>query len=322
MVSMLQQGRGVALTDSAYRDASLGIRQHIADADQAISQRKSRMTVALWRLLPGDLRNRIDTLSAIAVPDEASFEALTKIADQRLLLVDALDEALRLVPELSLGLSDAEEGAPRPPAQDDTWGPIGTEEAIVPLRELARTIVTELDPAADVSVTGPRITVRLTLEDVPILWVVELGAPVQLNRGLAYTSTAVTFLRAKHLVEVNIPTELPRLRVRPEGLSDAVMKMLALEHEIELGDKTFDDACFVEGDDAFAPQLLDEATRTRLVERVKGGDFWLRLDGGVAALTWTRSGLTRIAGADTVASLRVVAALRHATAQVRLLRDA
>jgi len=319
---MLQQPGGLALTDSAYRDASLGVRQHIADAEQAISQRKARMTVALWRLLPGDVRKRIDVLSAIEVPEDASFEVLTKIADQRLELVDALDEALRLVPELSLGLSDTEEGAPRPPAQDDTWGPIGTEEAIVPLQRLAQTIVRELDPAAEVSVTGPRVTVRLVVEGVPVLWVVELGAPVHLNRGLASTSTTVTFLRARHLVEVNIPSELPRLRVRPEGLSDAVLKMLSLEHEIELGDKTFDDACFVEGDDAFAPQLLDEETRARLVERVRCGDFWLRLDGGIAALTWTRSGLTLIAAVDTIASLRVVAALRHATSKVKLLRDA
>ncbi len=118
-----------------------------------------------------------------------------------------------------------------------------------------------------------------------------------------------------------MPAELPRMHVRPEGLADAVLKLLALEHELELGDKTFDDLCFVEGDRTFAPQLLVDPVRRRLVERVSRGNFRLSLDSGVATLSWTRAVTALIISEDVVASVRVVTALRHAAASVKLLLD-
>lgn len=309
------------MNDSAYRDARLGLLAHIEDADLAVAQRRERVTKALWQLLPSEVRARITTLSEVELPEDASFEVLTKIADQRLELVDALDEALELAPQLLHGVTDAEDGVPAQPSQEDTWGPIGTETAIVPLREHVRRIAAGLDADADVSVSGARITARLTVEGVPIVWRVELGAPVTINRGFTASSMSLTFLRARHVAEVNVPADLPRLSVRPEGLSDAVLKALALERELTLGDKGFDDVCFVEGDEAFAPQLLDEGTRSRLVERVSCGDFRLSLDSGVARVSWSRSGMSTIDDDDTIASLRVLAALRHAAANVKLVKE-
>lgn len=277
------------------------------------------MTDALSHLLPSELRTRIEQLSAIALPDDASFEVLTRVADQRLELVDTLDEALALAPTLASGVTHAADGTPSPPSQDDTWGPAGTEDAIIPLRAQAQQIVAHLDPSAGVVTRGARITARMTVEGVAILWVVELGAAVNVNGGL---EASITFLRARHLVEINVPTELPRMRVRPEGLADGVLKLLSLSHELELGDESFDRLCFVEGDPAFAPQLLVENVRSRLVARVKCGAFRFALDGGVASLSWTRSGLSLIASEDVTASVLVVAALRQAATNVKLLRDA
>lgn len=275
------------------------------------------MTPALWQLLPSELRARIARLTDVPLPEDAPFEVLTKVADQRLSLVDALDEALALAPELAAGVTDAADGVPPAPPQDDAWGPIGTESAIIPLREQVRAIAVPQDEAVLVTTSGARITARLTVEGVPLQWLVELGAAVNVNRGL---ETSITFLRARHRVEILVPAELPRLRVRPEGLSDTVLKLLALEHELSLGDKTFDDLCFVEGDEAFAPQLLPADVRACLVERTKRGDFRLSLDSGVATVSWSRS-MSLIAEEDTVASMRVLVALRHAAANVKLLRD-
>jgi hypothetical protein len=307
------------VSDGAYRDASLGLVRHIADADQAVSQRKGRMTDALWRLLPSELRLRIKELTDVPLPEEASFEVLTHVAEQRLLLVDALDEALALAPFLAVGVTGAEDGTPSPPPQDDQWGPIGTEQAMIALRETAERAAQSVDRDARVSTSGPRLTVRLTVEDVPLLWVIECGAALNTGKTIG---PGITFLRARHLVEVNVPTELPRLHIRPQGIGDALLKLLALTRELTLGDKTFDDVCFVEGDEAFAPQLLTEVVRDKLVERMNCGDFRLSLDSGVAKVSWTCSGLTLIEPADFASSAAILVALRHAAANVKLLRDA
>ena len=276
------------------------------------------MTPALSKVLPAELRAAIDELSAVHVADDASFEELLHVCDERVELLTLLERALALAPELAAGLTVVAEGAPYAPRMDDPWGPIGTEQAILPHRDLALAIATSLDDTATVSTTGARINVRLTVDNVPMLWLVELGGATNFSNGL---EPNVSFLRARHTLEANVPRELPRLAVRPEGIGDAVLKLLQLEHDVQLGDETFDRLCFVEGDPAFVEPLLAETVRQRLVLRVKRGNFRLVLDAGVATLTWTRMGMTLIGGEELKASAQVLADLRHAAISLTLVRE-
>jgi hypothetical protein len=77
-------------------------------------------------------------------------------------VIEALDEAIALAPELADEFHDVAEGAPSAPPQDDAWGPVGTEAAMVPLVDDASDSASSLDPAAEVKAPArPRVLVAL-----------------------------------------------------------------------------------------------------------------------------------------------------------------
>jgi hypothetical protein len=309
------------VSDGGYRDARAGVVEHLREAELAVAERTARVTPALTRILPEELRARIAELRAAnEVADDAQLEELTRVLDVRAALLDALDEAIALAPSLAATLRNVPDGVPSVPPQDDPWGPAGTEEAMVLLLHSARASAWPLDPDAEISPSGARIVGRLTVDRVPLLWLVELGAWMNGNQSPIGGAT-LTFLRSKQLVEVNVSAALGRLVVRPRGLGDAVRKLLHLDHGLHSGDRAFDDAFFVEGDEAFARPLLTDAVKTRLLESLRHRSFHVVLEGGVASVAWTSLGGDSHFGAEPLGSaVRVLLALRQSAESLELVR--
>jgi hypothetical protein len=307
------------VSSGGYRDGRAGVLEHLREAELAVAERTARVTPALTKILPEELRARIAELRAANQADGDSAEELARVLEVRALLLDALDEAIALAPSLAEALRDIPDGVPSVPPQDDPWGPAGTEEAMVQLLSEARSSAWPLDPDAEISPSGKRVVGRLTVDHVPLLWLVELGAWMNANRS-PVGPTTLTFLRSTQLVEVNVPAALGRLVVRPRGLGDALRKLLHLDHGLESGDSAFDRTFFVEGDEAFARPLLTAPVKARLVECARHGSFRVLVEGGVASVAWSSIGGSHFGNEPLGSAVGVLLALRHSAASLELVR--
>jgi hypothetical protein len=275
----------IGLVIGAYRDARAGIAQRIADAEHAIEDLDARITPALSRMLPADVRTEIARLRAEPHAKDDSLEELTRVADSREALFEALRRAISLAPELEAHLRSPSDEPPTPP-QDDTWGPIGTEESIVPTLESARAIASAIDADAVVSRVGARINARFHVRGVALLWCVELGMAVNMRS----TDALIKFLSARHLVEIRVSDELPWLTIRPDTWVDDLLRIVQRSRGVKTGDDAFDRMLFVQGDAAFARPLLNGRVRAALLECAQAGAFTLALSRGLVTMRW-REGL-------------------------------
>jgi hypothetical protein len=308
------------VSQGGYRDATAGVLEHLREAEVAVAERSARITPALIRILPEELRERIAELRAASGAADDSLDELTRVVEVRAALLDALDEAIALGPSLAAELRDVPDGPPSVPPQEDPWGPAGTEAAVEQLLYEARSSAWRLDPGAQLSPSGARVVGRLTVEGVPLLWLVDLGAWVNRNQSTLAEAT-VTFLRSKHLVEVNVPPALSRLVIRPRSLGDAVRRLLHLDHGLPPDDSAFDRAFFVEGDEAFARPLLTDPVKARLLECLRQKSCRVVVQGGVASVAWSALGVhSHFEPEPLGAAVRVLLALRQSAESLELVR--
>jgi hypothetical protein len=308
------------VSQGGYRDATAGIREHLQEARLAVAERSARITPALSRILPEDLRARMAELRSASGAADDSLEELTRVVEVHAELLDALDEAIALGPSLAAALRDLPDGPPSVPPQDDPWGPAGTEAAVELLLYEAQASAWRLDPGAQLSPSGARIVGRLTVDGVPLLWLADLGAWFQGNQS-PIGETTLTFLRSKHLLEVKVPPALSRLVLRPRSLGDALCRLLHLDHGLPPDDSAFDRAFVVEGDEAFARPLLTDPVRARLLECLQQRSFQVVVQGGVASVAWSALGVHSHFEPEPLGSaVRVLVALRQSAESLELVR--
>ena len=325
-VSRSSQDRLRPMNDGGYRDARTGILQHVMDLDVAIEQRQKDTTDALFRLLPSALARRIKELEPNPIAEDATLADLSQAAERREFLVGALDEALRLAPSLASKLAFVPDGFSTAPPQEDLWGPVGTEEAIAPISGRVQQIAKWMDGSADVKVLGPRITTRVTIEDVPILWLIDLQGGVSSSWEVSsswdvnYRANA-SFLRATHTFSANLSDVMPALRVRHRTAWDAIYTFFTHKHGFEQGDPSFDKTFFVEGDEAFARPLLSEDVRALFMVREKRGAFFVSLGGGRVELVATVSPSEVVYPEVSALSALIVARLRQRATHLELLHS-
>ena len=274
--------------DGGYRDPRVGVLSRITDADLAIADCDARTTPALAAMLPEALAADLVRLRAEPPAADDSITELTRVADAHEALADALRSAIALAPELESHLQAPDE-MPRAPPQEDMWGPVGTEVAILPTLASARKIASSIDPNADVTCAGARITARLHVRGIAVLWCVELG--MYLNNG-ASMNPIVKFLSAKHVLEMRVSDDLPRLAIRPETWGDALLAKVGLHQDFKTGDADFDRTFYVEGTAAFARPLLNAKTRAALKACASISSHTLLLEKGLSVLRF-REGLLR-----------------------------
>jgi hypothetical protein len=309
------------VSEGGYRDGRAGILEHLREAELAVAERNARVTPALLRILPDELGARLAELRAASGAADDSLEELTRVVEARAALLDALDEAIALGPSLAAELRDVPDGVPSVPPQDDPWGPAGTEAAMEQLLYEAQSSAWRLDPDAELTTSGARVVGRLTVDGVPLLWLVELGAWVNRNSSMALAEATVTFLRSKHVLEVNVPPALSRLVVRPRTLGDALRRLLHLDHGLPPDDSAFGRALFVEGDEAFARPLLTEPVKERLLACFHQRTFRLVVQGGVASVAWSSLGVYSHFEPEPLGSAaRALLALRHSAESLELVR--
>lgn len=301
----------------AYRDGREGILRHIEDADRAIGERTSRITPALLRLAPDELRHRLEDLSRVTFSGDASLSDLQHVSDARAEQLHALDELIDLAPFAASGLRKPDVDEPIPPSQDDMWGPIGTERAIVEHREAASALAHLVADDFTLSSAGARVTVHMNCKGVPILWVNELGHGVQLERTL---EPELHFLSSTHTLSCSVSTELPPLKIRPESMADPLWKLLRFEKDTEVGDAEFDKLFFVSADPDFMPLLLTPNVRRCMKQRASVGPFTLEIASGVAKVRFS-CGRYVVTQAPVHGAARVLVRLRKALETFSLLRD-
>src|SRR4051812_23514389 len=100
------------MNEGGYRDGRTGLLRHIEEAELALTERTARMTPALTKMLPSELRAHIDELRGVKAAGDESLSELTRVAEARVALVAALDEAIALGPSLTAELHEVPEGAP------------------------------------------------------------------------------------------------------------------------------------------------------------------------------------------------------------------
>ena len=107
-----------------------------------------------------------------------------------------------------------------------------------------------------------------------------------------------------------------KLRLRPEGWSDALFVFAHLKRESTVGDPTFDGYFFVEADPAVVRVLLHPEVRAALLTIAREDIPVLEVGGGVATLRWR----FEPTDASVEAAVTILRALRAAPPTVPLRR--
>jgi hypothetical protein len=295
------------MSQSPYRTAERIPTQRRLEADATIHAWDERIGSLQLVFLSADLRKRIERLRATGSDSDD---------DSRVALADALDEAVESLKTRTLELRKPPETYPRGPTLEDLWGPIGTESAARPVLRDVESAAHQYDRNAHVTLTGPRITARLSHHGSPILWSLHLGSGLNLRPQ----DEVECFLTGSHWMGTSVSAGIPRLFLRAEGITDTVFKALHLRSEIHVGDEAFDDAFFLEGAAEFARVLFTQELRRAFFERARFGRFSFLLHGGVGSLKWTTSFATdhideKIFGA----SVTILRALRTSLREIRLI---
>lgn len=298
------------MPNGPYREASHAPSKRRVEADETIGAADAKVGPLLLLFVPAELRERIGQLRGGG--EDASD-------DDRVALAEALQEAIAIGEERDHDLHVLPTQHPEAPRLDDPWGHPGTDSAAAPLLKKAHCLAQDIDGDADVTCTGPRITARIRKHATPILWSIDLRAPVILQAG----GDVLSFAAASHWMATCVSEDTPKIFLRGEGIADKTLKALRLRTEVEIGNTAFDDAFFVDGDECFVRALMTRELRNAFVERADAGEFTFLLDGSTASLAW-KGGLPGAVVTERpfLHSVDVLLALRAALGRLRLLPSA
>jgi hypothetical protein len=273
-----------------YRDSLDGLRSRINELRCEIRALEQRTTDELWRRLPDELAERLQNLGGSAADADAlDFDTLSRLEQALRSQREALDEAIALAPRLeqaarALPATVPEVELPMPldnTPVDDVFGPLS--EIVARLDPLGRVRRQEYGAEASFAVAG-----------VPFLLV------YLLNDGVLATSVA---------------SATPTLHLSPKGYWHTLLSHGLAELQRE--DPDFDGTFLVEAHDlGHARRLLTPELRASLLEIARLDVPRLTVERGRAELRWCYEPVERAIRA----AVRVLAAVRGAPVEVRLLR--
>lgn len=299
------------MKEAPYRSPS---RARRTETEERIASSEEKLGPLARSLLPAKLRERLAQLHTDT--DGREDEDVDGLRED---LAAALEEALAHAKQRERELRALPFDHPDAPVLEDAWGPIGTEEAAEPLLQEFDRMVRELDEHANVVRTGPRLTARFTYRDAPMLWSVHLGSALETPNG-ALSGPVFCFASGSHWLAIRAPSKLPHVFVRRQKATDIIKKALHLGKEIELGERTFDDEFFVEGDEPFARELLTKNVRDALLDRARLTKFTFYAGAETASVAWNTNLIGGVITPALRPSAEVLVAVRAAFAELRLVR--
>ena len=140
--------------------------------------------------------------------------------------------------------------------------------------------------------------------------------------GLESAAQVNAFMSSSHWMGTSVPSGLPEVFIRREGLADAMMKAIRVRTEAQIGDALFDSAFYVEdGRPGVLRELFTPDLRAAFLARADVGDFTFRLRDADASLAWKTVFPSGLVSADVAArSIELLVALRDALGRLQLVR--
>lgn len=299
---------------TAYRDERSALNERLDGLRRAIEQRESELTEAFWEAMPKVLRAEYDALRPRCAPEDDTLDALARSVEAAGRCSEMLDRALAALPNVEPAWNAH---PPVPPSIQwlsatllaHSGRRFEYEDEVRAMAERLHRIARRHDSRATLSPGSQRHTfeVSLTVSGVPMKLGVEItGVSAQYSNQPMPAIHAVT----------SVSRGTAKLRLRPEGWSDALFKFAHLKRECALGDPTFDGYFFVEAEPPVARVLLHAEVRAALLTIAREDVPLLEVGRGVATLLWR----FEPTDASVEAAVTVLRALRAAPPTVPLRR--
>ena len=285
---------------AVYRVANEALRDRAEDLWFVALAREARIRPRLRASLPDAVRARLDALR------RGARRARTAVDLEAALIAycEALDEVIALAPTIEAELL-ALDDEPAHPAPDRRRAsrPQPRGRALPPLGvELAR-ILRHRDPSAVVEPLGARAQrARFRVGGVPFAAVAELRPDARDLDEVAFA------------VATSVRRGTPPLRLGPEGFWHGVGKALRIQHDLEVGDPSFDDLFLVEGTGE-SIRLLGREARAALMRLARFDVPRLLVEAGAATVRWC----FEPAGAAVDAAVALLAAVRSVPCRISLV---
>jgi hypothetical protein len=299
---------------TAYRDERAALNERLDGLRRAIEQRESEFAEAFWEAMPSALRGEYNMLRPQCAPVDDSLDALAHSVEAAGRCSEVLDRALAALPGVESDWNAHPSATPSIPWLSSKFLARGGRlldrgDEVRALAEQLHRFARRHDPRATLSAGSEHHTFEVSLA--------ASGVPLKL--GIEITGVSAQYsnqpMPAIHAV-TSVSRGTAKLRLRPEGWSDALFVFAHLKRESTVGDPTFDGYFFVEADPAVVRVLLNPEVRAALLTIAREDIPVLEVGGGVATLRWR----FEPTDASVEAAVTILRALRAAPPTVPLRR--
>ena len=271
------RGRG-----GAYRDAGDATRSRVDELRREVAERIARVKGDLMAALPGPLGERVRTLAASASASADTPEAQRRLMESLEALRDALDEAIRIAPELEATCRELPEEAPELPVRERRWALAlalpGAKRRLA--REVGglwgklKRIVLKEDPSAELTWTIHAFRGRFHAAGEPFSIVAEIR---ELDRDPLEVDMAVA---------TSVARAAPRMSVEPTSWTDSFLGAFVSRRDASVGDDGFDSLFRIDADERDARRVLTADVRAALLAIGHYDLPQLTVGDGQAVLRW------------------------------------
>lgn len=261
-----------------YRDAHVGIRARLADLEARVREHEAELTEAFWMNLEPYVRERLAALrAALGLVAADSLEDLTRAEVLLSAYADELDTWLASAPALEEEWLELPDEVPDPPSERASGPALLADEGRAFVRAFEAILRGTHRPSELVEEGWWSAVARFRYRDAP--FVLRASGMANGNGHLGEV--------AMHLV-TSVARATPCLVVRHVSLLAAVGKVMGLEHEVEIGDPSFDGLFLIQGEKKDAVRLLTPSVRASLMTLARYDVPTLEIDPPrrIASLRW------------------------------------
>lgn len=220
-----------------YRDAYVGIRTRLRELEARIVELEARFTDAFWVSLEPYVHERLRDLRAgLELVGTSSFEELARAEGLLSAYVDELELWTTRAPALEEAWLERPGVVDDPPPIVEAGPRLSSESSREFVRAFALNVYETANNAEIVEEGFWSCLARFRHRDAPF---VLRGSALPTERGQIGEV-------AMHLV-TSVARATPRLLVKHESLFAAVRKVLCPQHDVEVGDASFDGLFLVQG---------------------------------------------------------------------------
>ncbi|HVH47183.1 MAG TPA: hypothetical protein VM925_32820 [Labilithrix sp.] len=287
-----------------YRDAHVGIRARLGELETRIAERETLLTNAFWASLEPYVRERIrDLRGALELVSAPSFEELARAEVLLSAYADELDLWIARAPALEEAWLERPNEVEDPPPVPESGPRLSSAEG----REFVRSFTAKVqESATDVQIVEDgwwSCLARFRHRDAPFAL---RGSALPTDRGQLGEV-------AMQLV-TSVARATPRLLVKHESLFAAVRKVLCPQHDVEVGDASFDGLFLIQGARKDVRRFLVPNVRSSLLALARFDVPTLEIDPRrqTASLSW----FFEPAVSAIQAAVRTLTAIRETPATV------